>query len=185
MEKITIIPQTIGIAENFEELSGFLKSYKIQLFVDFNDESGLTKHVKKDKLKQVERALLMTLHTLFRKHKKALTKGFNLHIADYELNELFQNAVSLSSEELKIRDKNKVQEQTYENYLIKSIEYKNADTVGKLKEILNKYPDDMSVNFRNQPFQNLYYFETKENGFKCLAFQEPVTHNSFKKTPKI
>jgi len=72
---------------------------------------------------------------------------------------------------------NKVQEKTYETSLIKGIEYQGADKVGKLKEILNKYPDDMGIGFINQPFQNLFYIKFKEYespGF--LAFQETASN---------
>jgi hypothetical protein len=60
-----------------------------------------------------------------------------------------------------------------ETELVNIIQYSNFSTVGELKEILSKYPDNLNFGFRNQPFQNLNYIKNKDNSFESLCFQEP------------
>ena len=51
-------------------------------------------------------------------------------------------------------------------------------TVGQLKRMLELYPDDSILNFRNQPPQTLY--ETKDNGEYLLFFQLDENQGKFK-----
>lgn len=44
-----------------------------------------------------------------------------------------------------------------------------AQTIGELKKLIAEYPDETSFGFRNQPMQELYEVENKEETF--VVFQ--------------
>lgn len=43
-------------------------------------------------------------------------------------------------------------------------------TVGRLKQILKHFPDDLDFGFRNQPMQQLVFIS--RDGYNCLVFEE-------------
>ena len=48
-------------------------------------------------------------------------------------------------------------------------------TVGEIRKMIEQYPDDMPLNFLNQPAQALYYSESETLKFVC--FQESVAEH--------
>jgi hypothetical protein len=58
---------------------------------------------------------------------------------------------------------------------VKITQFSEFQTVGELKSILNKFPDNLDFGFANQPFQNLFHMEYKKHPiYEALVFREPI-----------
>lgn len=68
---------------------------------------------------------------------------------------------------------------THKTSKIKVVSFRDIRTVGKLKEIISNFPNDLRFGFLNQSEQVLEYITRTDSNSKMLVFQEAEENSQF------